>query len=145
MLEKNRRQFFRIKLDRWLCAAMTVVQIKDRNVNAGNAQVCIVDMGPGGLRFLSNLSLPVSSQVVLEFDLHIVNYDFKLKGIIVRKVDKPRSTAEYGVKFVECSEVTRSSLIKALGIMLIRIQKGAMMNSCRFCMQNAKECWKRAM
>lgn len=144
MLNINRRQFFRIKLVNPLCAVMTVVQINDKAIKAGNTQVCIIDIGPGGLRFSSNLALPVSPQVILEFGLRIVNYNFKLRGNIVRKIGKINGTAEYGVKFLGMEELLQPNLTKALGIMLVRIKKGVIMNSCCFCSKDAKECWKTA-
>jgi hypothetical protein len=43
---------------------MTIVMLKGKTMKVGSADVLIEDIGGGGLRFLSDLKLPVNDQLV---------------------------------------------------------------------------------
>ncbi|WP_231504329.1 hypothetical protein [Brevibacillus borstelensis] len=60
----QRRDYFRLQLVPPLCSRMTIVMLKGKTMKVGSADVLIEDIGGGGLRFLSDLKLPVNDQLV---------------------------------------------------------------------------------
>jgi hypothetical protein len=54
---------------------MTIVKIKDRHIELGMTEPLIEDIGLGGLRFLSNIKLPVNPEIIIEFETEILERD----------------------------------------------------------------------
>jgi len=46
---------------------MTIREIKGRRLNIGETKILIKDIGPGGMRFISNIILPLEKDVILQF------------------------------------------------------------------------------
>ena len=59
---RERRSFFRMNLQNPLSTYMTLVSINDKKVEIGKTEVLMEDIGPGGIRFLSNIQLPVKER-----------------------------------------------------------------------------------
>ena len=68
----NRRDFFRINFKKPLGADMSIFKIGGKKVSLGYAEVVVFDISAGGLRFLSEMKLPVKSDVVFEYGLEFV-------------------------------------------------------------------------
>ncbi|GEN36527.1 MULTISPECIES: PilZ domain-containing protein [Aneurinibacillus] len=132
MIDQNKRQHFRQTFQKPLCANMTIVRIKDNEIDTRSTKTCILDIGPGGLRFMTNLKLPVNPYVVLEFQTRILDRTLSFHGYIVRKVEGTNEFHEYGVKFV-LDETEQMELATLLNAMAIRLRRHSQTTSCQFC------------
>lgn len=65
------------------------------------AAIDVLDISQGGLKFITNLNLPVTSLVVLQLEIQLLNHNFILAGSIIRKKQLLGRQYEYGFKFVE--------------------------------------------
>ena len=74
-------KFFRINLDFPLSASMTLIRIHGRKVELGRTEVLVEDIGLGGLRFLSDMRLPVHRDIILEFETEILGNTIKMYGV----------------------------------------------------------------
>ena len=128
-MQPNRRKYFRIKMDDPLCGVMTVIQINDAVVKTGASYVCIADIGPGGLRFITSLSMPPSPTILLKIHITIVGEIFELEGYIVRSLRTRDNTYEYGMQFVFENENLRAKLVSSLNILNSRLIKGIKVES----------------
>ncbi|GEN32875.1 MULTISPECIES: PilZ domain-containing protein [Aneurinibacillus] len=132
MEEQNRRQFFRLPLPHPLSSDVTIIRIKENAIETGKAQVLIEDISPGGLRFVSDVRLPATPQVILEFETEIMNKTLQLPGYIVRKILRDQQGIyEYGVKFT-LDEGTYTELIPLLQLLAIRLRRTPIVGGCRF-------------
>jgi hypothetical protein len=131
-MKHNKRQYFRHNFHIPLCADMTIFKIKDNQIDTNSTKICILDIGPGGLRFLTNLKLPVNPYVVLEFQTRILDHTLNFHGYIVRKVEGREEFHEYGVKFV-LEEQEQMQLTSLLNSLSIRLRRNSRTSSCSFC------------
>jgi hypothetical protein len=139
---QNRRKFFRLPLPHPLSSDVTIIRIKDNVIESGSAQVLIEDIGPGGLRFVSDIKLPVTPQVILEFETKILHHTLQLPGYIVRKIDREKILYEYGVKFtLDYNE--HKELFQLLQLMSIRLKRTPVVGGCRFATTEELERLKR--
>jgi len=115
----NKRKFFRIDLEHPLSTDITIVKVRDQQVVSKSARVAVDNIGPGGLKFITNLDLPVTSNVALEFELEIVNQAVKLIGYTVRKKQLSTGEYEYGATFT-IDDIKQAHLSKLCNDMLIR-------------------------
>lgn len=140
-MKPNQREHFRQVFQNPLCADMTIVKIKDNQIDANNTKTCILDIGPGGLRFYTNLKLPVNPYIVLEFQTRIMGQILSLPGYIVRKIDT-EEFYEYGVKFA-LDEQKQMELSSLLNTMTIRMRRNPNIRSCALCdNKNRVECMR---
>lgn len=95
-MDHNKRQHFRYVFQKPLCADMTIVQIKENRIDTKSTKICILDIGPGGIRFMTSLSLPVNPYVVLEFQTRILDRHLQFHGYVVRKALGEDEYNEYG-------------------------------------------------
>ena len=79
---KEKRKYFRIDLQYPLEAFMTVSELNGKKVQLGNTKVLVENIGPGGLRFVSNIKLPARSDIVLKFQTTIIDEEMTLYGTI---------------------------------------------------------------
>ncbi|MED0672785.1 PilZ domain-containing protein [Aneurinibacillus aneurinilyticus] len=139
-MEQDKRQHFRQTFHKPLCAEMTIVRIKGNQVDTKRTKTCILDIGPGGLRFLTNLKIPVNPYIVLEFQTRILDRNLSFHGHIVRKVEGRDEFHEYGVKFV-LEEAERMELTMLLNALAIRMRRYVKPASCQFCtLDDHKQC-----
>jgi hypothetical protein len=129
----QKRQYFRLQLDPPLCSDMTIVMVKGKTLEIGSAEVLIEDIGPGGLRFLSHLSLPVNPQVVLQFETEILKQRVSMHGYVVRKNQWSEGIHEYGVAFT-VEEGKRVELAQIINLLAIRMRQHLTTPSGRFLM-----------
>lgn len=109
---KYSRKFMRISSDQPLFGSASIVQIEERRVYSGSARVRILNISPGGLKFVSSLRLPADSKVLLEICLNLDGYDYCLRGNIVYCSSTEVSEYEYGFRFPEPDGNLRSALKK---------------------------------
>ncbi|MEI2400951.1 putative bifunctional diguanylate cyclase/phosphodiesterase, partial [Paenibacillus phytohabitans] len=68
----NRRRYYRINLLFPLSSQMTLTSILGNSVELGSTEVLIEDIGPGGIRFLSTIHLPVRPDIIYQFKTTIM-------------------------------------------------------------------------
>ena len=86
---------------------MTVSELNGKKVQLGNTKVLIENIGPGGLRFVSNIKLPARSDIVLKFQMKIIYEEMTLYGTIAYDEEQEHFD-RYGVKFM-VDEKTRDT------------------------------------
>jgi hypothetical protein len=135
----NRRTFFRIDLRVPLCSSLTVVQVAGKNVSLGKAQVCIDNIGPGGLAFLSNLEFPVAEDVLINFSIKLLNEIYELQGVIVRRINVVDNIFRYGVKF-DSDNSTKYRYVQLFNAISVKLKDRAVLPRCSFCEAQGTNC-----
>lgn len=124
MPERNYcRKYMRIKPESPVFADITIVRIGECKVVTGTARVRLTDLSPGGLRFVSPLSLPVDNRVLIELKFNMLEHTFKLNGHIVHKTGIEINEYEYGFSFTEADDELRSCLKNLFNNMIVRMNK----------------------
>lgn len=116
--ERHRRQYFRVKLIKPICAVLTLEQVINgvkTDFSPGN--VCIRDIGPGGLRFHTKLKLPTHEVFSASFNFTLLGKNIEITGNVVR-TRKIHRIHEYGVKF-NMTETQRDQLTRILNNLTI--------------------------
>jgi hypothetical protein len=120
---KYARKYLRIKPDLPLHADLSLIQVGFRKVKTGTARVRILDISPGGLKFISSLNLPADALILLQLDFKIEDQEFCLKGHVAHKISSEVHENEYGFCFFEPDETLRVYLKKLFNNMSIRLQR----------------------
>ncbi|OCA85958.1 hypothetical protein A8F94_14015 [Bacillus sp. FJAT-27225] len=119
---EEKRKFPRVNLDFPLRASMALIRIHGRNVELGKTKVLIQDLGLGGLRFLSNIRLPVHRDIILEFETEILGSKVNMVGSVVWMREMRSNIHQYGVEF-SFDETERSVLAPLLEELEIHLRK----------------------
>lgn len=138
MINQNRRQFFRLELTQSLCSELEIVKIRGKSIQSSTAKVCILDIGPGGLRFLSDLQLPISNEIVLEFRFTLMDEFLKVIGMIARREDLPDGIFAYGVQFTIFEDL-QNLLTRHINRLTIRQRSGSHFHNCSICTKEEQE------
>lgn len=115
------RKFFRISPDMPLYGMVTIVRIGMKRVYAGMTGVRILDISPGGLKFVSTLRLPVDSTVILEVSLKLDETVYHLQGCIIHSCNTEVCEYEYGFCFIETDMNFKESLKRLFSSMSVRL------------------------
>ncbi len=134
---ENKRNYYRIYFDTPLCSTMTIALVNNKPVNMGKSKVCIKDISAGGLRFICNFEMPISSNVIIDFNTKILGQALQFSGFILRKNVIKENVWEYGVKFV-AAEMTSSKYLDTLNKLAIKLNKNYSVD-CAFCSKEDKE------
>lgn len=126
----NRRDFFRIKFKRPLGADMSIFKIGGKKVSLGSTEVVVFDISAGGLRFLSEIKLPVKSDIVLVFETEILKEELNLYGNLVWMKPYEKDIFEYGLEFV-FDEKLREGMLQLLNQLQINIRNQRGMDNYR--------------
>ncbi|MCR2821279.1 EAL domain-containing protein [Lederbergia panacisoli] len=126
----ERREFYRIDLLFPLCSSMSLMSVEGNKVNLGKTDVLIVDIGPGGLKFLSTIHLPVRPDILFQFETTIMGENVTLNGQIVWK-DEINDAFQYGLQFI-LEEVDRDTLIKLLNSFSLQLRNNPIVPNCKF-------------
>ncbi|WP_428911882.1 EAL domain-containing protein [Niallia sp. Krafla_26] len=127
---KDRRKYYRIELISPLKADMTLISIQGRDVEVGRTEALIEDIGPGGLRFLSSIHLPVRPDITYKFVTTILGEKLELYGHLTWK-NEIKDIYQYGLEFT-IDEKERDHLIKTLNHFSIQLKKQAFPPECNF-------------
>ncbi|MTI48758.1 PilZ domain-containing protein [Sporosalibacterium faouarense] len=140
--EKNQRSYFRIYFNNPLCATMTIALVNKKPVNTGRTRVCIEDISASGLRFISNMKMPISEGIILDFQTDILDQSKQFSGFIVRRQALKEDIWEYGVQFIAVDK-TSSQYLETFNKLSIKIRKNYNIQDCSFCeSDNQEECLK---
>ncbi|MEH7248169.1 EAL domain-containing protein [Neobacillus niacini] len=94
-----KRKHYRLNFPSPLEADMELVSIAGRSTELGVSNVLIEDISVGGLRFISNLTLPTRGDAIYQFKTELLGESITLKGIIVWKEEINEDLLEYGIEF----------------------------------------------
>lgn len=114
------RKFLRIRPDTVLYGMIAIACIGSRRVCSGAARVRILDISPGGLRFVSSLRLPTDSTVIIVITLLIDGSQYCMRGYIVHGISSEVNEYVYGFRFLEPDVRLRESLKKVFNKAIIR-------------------------
>lgn len=131
MVVKDRRKSFRIDLENPLHASMTLIKIHGRKVELGRTEVLVEDIGLGGLRFLSDLRLPIHREIILEFETEILGNTIKMFGSVVWTKELKSGVYQYGLEFSQ-DDNNRPILAQLFNKMAILLRKNRPVPDCRF-------------
>ena len=126
----NRRNYYRLRFKFPLCAEMTIIKFNNEDVNLGYSKLLIEDISIGGLRFLSNMDLPVQRNIILQFETRILDEQLKFTGYIVWKKEI-NNLFQYGVEF-NINEKERERFTPILNRLTIQLNKNPLLPSCDF-------------
>ena len=100
---------------------MRLTSIAGKSLNLSISKVLIEDISEGGLRFVSNLKLPIRGDVVYQFKTELLDESITLNGNIVWKEEINEDLVEYGVKFnIEKDEQAALSTLLDSFILLLK-------------------------
>jgi diguanylate cyclase (GGDEF)-like protein/PAS domain S-box-containing protein len=118
--KQNKRKHDRLHFPYPLAADMRLISIAGRSMQLGKSNVLIEDMSIGGLRYVSNLRLPVRGDVQFEFKTEILGKPLQLNGSIVWKEEINEDLIEYGIKFImgEDEQTSLASLLDTFNELL---------------------------
>ncbi len=117
--KKYSRKFLRINPDQPMFGTASIVQVGVKKVYTGSAKVRILNLSPGGLRFVSSLNLPADSRVIIEICFMLDGADYCLKGCVVHSRATEVSEYEYGFRFLEPVGNLREALKKLFSKMYV--------------------------
>lgn len=138
MKGKENRKFFRIRCKVPICTQISIVKVNDKAVTTGTGNICLEDISPGGLKFLSGLDMPVSDIMTIEFRL-IINEELEaFYGYILRKEELDNSIYRYGVKFINDGVENENSIRQ-----IYELNKRGIPNQQKFCYGNVLSCFKK--
>ena len=105
---------YRIKINYPLESVLTLINRKEIEIEIEeeNTVVFIENIGPGGLRFLSNLKLMVDQKIIFSFETEEIN-EIHIQGIIIWKDEMSEGLYLYGVHF-HLEENTRAQFTELL-------------------------------
>jgi PilZ domain len=101
---------------------MTISLINNKKVNINYTKILIKDIGPGGLCFISNIRLPISKNIILNFKMQFLEENISMFGHIAWSEKSADTLYEYGVEFI-LDEGQRCLLINLLNKFQIKIKK----------------------
>ncbi len=114
------RKYLRISPDMPLYGTARIVRIGSKPVYSNYTNVRLVDISPGGLRFVSSLRLPVDNSIVLELSLKLEERSYCHQGCIVHSSNTEVREYEYGFRFLEPDSDLQESLKKLFIRMSVR-------------------------
>lgn len=134
----NKRKFFRVMLSTPICVQMTITEVRGKVVSTGYTNVCVKDIGAGGLSFVSKLTLPVGNDSKYRFKADFFEREYIFCGVVVRKRDIRTGVYEYGIKFTDVhDEDSYLALFNRLQVTVRKLSKG---NCCNFCKKKEYPC-----
>ena len=138
---KDRRKYFRIEFVYPLEAYMTVSELNGKKVELGNTKVLFENIGPGGLRFLSNIKLPAQTDIILKFQVKVVDEELTHYGTIMHDSEQD-DIYRYGVKFI-VDEAQREYLIKHFNQLQLQLKRNPLLPGHPFVTENIQSYFKK--
>ena len=139
---RERRQFFRITPMFPMAGELSIVSIQGKPVDVGTRKVLIENIGPGGLKLLSDIRLPVRQDVILKIKTKILENDLTFLGHLVWKKDESIPFV-YGMKF-HMKESARDELVKFFNMFAVRLKDNPTLSGCDFVREEPLLFLKRA-
>ncbi|ARD49081.1 PilZ domain-containing protein [Sporosarcina sp. P33] len=97
----NRHDYFRYSFEPYIPATFRIQLNNDKKILSNEGQCEIADISTGGVKFITNLDLPVRSEVLaIQLDFTIFTHPFELFGNVVWK-KVAEEGYQYGFEFGE--------------------------------------------
>ncbi|WP_234118238.1 PilZ domain-containing protein [Clostridium hydrogenum] len=128
----NKRNFFRVYLRTPLCAEISIISVNGKSVKTKPSNICILDIGIGGVKFRSKLKLPIGNNVLYEFKMKFLHTNYSFDGTIVRNIENDTGEIFYGAAFIIMEDYT-SNYFKALNDLALVIKRNISDHGCEFC------------
>ncbi|MGV8981478.1 PilZ domain-containing protein [Clostridium sp.] len=122
---------FRVKLFYNLTSEIKIESISGKKTDLNGTKVLINDISPSGLKFISNLTLPVNPAVIFNLKSLILHETINLFGHIVWAEESVGGLYEYGIKFIQ-DDSKEQYLIKLLNTLQISIRRSPLVSGCSF-------------
>jgi hypothetical protein len=122
MQRKYKRKYFRIKPENELYSEITIVRLNSRKITAGSAYVRVINISPGGLKFMSGLDFPAETDMVLKFKIELSGYSVSPEGYIIHKSKVNDNNFEYGVCFINVDNSMRYLLVKLFNMVMSQVK-----------------------
>ncbi len=119
--DKNKRKYFRVEFKNLLIADMTILELKGKELHVGNTKVLVKNISAGGLCFVTNLKIPVSRDLIMNFTAYLAGKILNIRGYAVWMKEHDKNLYEYGVEFV-IDERDRELLMKDLWYIQMQIK-----------------------
>ncbi len=95
----EKRKFFRFTFPHLVIGKMTIVEVNAKKVEVGATPILLENISLGGIKFQSNLKLPINSNMKFKFEFQLMNQTFEIEGILKWIVDEFGDIYSYGVSF----------------------------------------------
>ncbi|TSI02273.1 EAL domain-containing protein [Lysinibacillus sp. BW-2-10] len=96
---RENRKFYRFELPFHVRGRMTIAEVNNQVVNVGSTPILVANIGLGGVKVLSNLKLPVNSNMKFKFQFKILNEVIEAYGALRWIEDVHPNVYSYGVSF----------------------------------------------
>ncbi|WP_413378389.1 PilZ domain-containing protein [Alkalihalobacillus sp. 1P02AB] len=106
----KRNEGFRLLFKEPLVGTMSIKSIQGIGVESNTGAIQIIDMSLKGMKIISELQLPVATEILLKF--MILDQPFRLRGELIWRKDRQQSCM-YGVEF-EPHSYSEKELLDAL-------------------------------
>ena len=120
---RDKRAYPRYKFHQYLEASMTILKYDGQDVHVGSTLVLIHDISGGGLCFYSTVSLPLKSNLFIQFSTSLLGRHINLYGTPVWGKEVQEGLFKYGVRF-RISEQERFKLLKLIEEIRSRADRG---------------------
>jgi Tfp pilus assembly protein PilZ len=99
MTQEEHQSFVHIKINDPIKSEITLINMNDRDIGQEKNELIIENIGPGGLRFLSNLKLEMGQEIIYFFEIGEIDEKVPLVGEIIWNNDLSDRLYQYGVHF----------------------------------------------
>ncbi|MFD1677639.1 putative bifunctional diguanylate cyclase/phosphodiesterase [Alicyclobacillus fodiniaquatilis] len=121
-------KYVRAALPNPIIASVTVIAMNARPLSSGLSEVLVLEVGPGGLRFVSNLRFPTNQGLVLLFKMNLFNIVIELEGFVVWSKEVENGLFQYSVKF-SLDELKRNKFVPLLNQLAMELKSGNVPNA----------------
>jgi diguanylate cyclase (GGDEF)-like protein/PAS domain S-box-containing protein len=135
------RKNFTIEFQYPLEAMMTITELSGRKVQLGNKNVLLEYIEPDRLCFLSNVKLPVGTEMLLKFQMIIMGEQLTLFGKIVCGSEQ-EYIHQYEVKLI-IEEQNRDILIKQLDKLYVELNNDSLISGHSFITKSVDDYFKK--
>lgn len=97
--EIEKRKYFRFGFPQHVIGKMTIIEVNNKKVEVGATPILLDNISLGGVKFLSNLKLPINSNMKFNFQFKLMNYPFEIEGTLKWVSEEFGDLYSYGVSF----------------------------------------------
>ena len=138
----NKRKFFRVYPDKPICTKLSIISMSGNLIKTNTCNVCVKDIGIGGLQFLAKLDFPVGKNIVYKFKILILNECHYVEGNIVWKKEEESGNLCYGVNFI-LNDNDISYYFTVFNNFALIVKRNSLHHGCNFC--NIKRCPNKSL
>ena len=136
-MSRERNKNFTIEFQYPLEAMMTITELNGRKVQLGNKRVLLENIEPGRLCFLSNVKLPIGTEMLVKFQLKIMNSKLTLYGKIICGSEQER-IYQYEIELI-IEEKNRDFLIKQLDRLYLELNNDPLLTGHSFITESPED------